>query len=268
MVKHLHWLIIFLALIFSPGLAQTNTDSIKLARTTFIKNQTVKADSLNDAALKLALPNASAADLNKAIENIMAGLHVYSKFRDTVGLRKTFDHLALVYHLQKKYTQAKWFFIQSNSLSRDKRDTINVVASLINLASVKDDIKDFSMAKRDLSEALFLAKTQPKIDQQIEVQKALAEYYSKQGDATAAATALNRINYLRDSVMKQIARRKAQSLAHPNTGEDTLQHINALPVNAERATHNAVVITIATLITAGLVGVCMLLYLLRKKRKQ
>jgi tetratricopeptide (TPR) repeat protein len=268
MVKQLRCLIILLSLFPSLSLAQSNADSAKLARAVFIKGQTVKADSLNTAALKLAQANASPADLNKAIENIMAGLHVYSKFRDTVGLRETFDHLALVYHLQKKYTQAKWFFIQSNSLSRDGRDTINIITSLINLASVKEDIKDFSLAKRDLTEALLLAKTRPKVDEQIEVQKALAEYYTKKGDAPAAAMALNRVNYLKDSIVKRIAQQKTQlTVANPTEKQDTL-HITDSPVNEEQTMHNGEVITIITLITAALAGICILFYLRSKKRNK
>jgi len=268
MVKKLRCLLILLTLSSSLSLAQSSTDSAKLVRAVFIKGQTVKADSLNNAALKLAQPNASPADLNKAIENIMTGLHVYSKFRDTVGLRETFNHLALVYHLQKKYTQAKWFFIQSNSLSRDGRDTINIITSLINLASVKEDIKDFSLAKRDLTEALLLAKTRPKVDEQIAVQKALAEYYTKKGDMPAAAMALNKINYLKDSVVKRMAQQRAQPSTNQVTKQDTVQHITTAPVNEEQAMHNGEVITIITLITAALAGICMVFYLRSKKRNK
>ncbi len=186
--------------------AQNKMDSAKIKRAEFLKTQTIKSDSLNREALKLARPNASNADLNQAIDDIMKGLHVYSKFRDTAGLVQTFDNLALVYHLQKKYTQAKWFNLQSNGLSRDGHDTAGIIHSLINLASVKQDIKDFALAKKDLDEALALAKTQHKRDAEINTEKALSVYYTKMGDSKNSVMALNRARFLIDTTAKKIAR--------------------------------------------------------------
>ena len=179
------------------------TDS--LTREQFIHSQTVKSDTLNQMALQLAVPGASAKDLNEAINLIMKGLHTYSRFRDSTGLRETFDHLAFVYHLQKKYVQAKWFYIQSNSLAREMRDTANIIHSLIALSSVKADIKDFEMANKDLNEALSLAKTQPGIDPEIEVQNRIAAYYTEREIPKKIAAALSRIAFLKDSVAKKNA---------------------------------------------------------------
>lgn len=180
---------------------QITTDT--LTREEFIRSQTIKADTLNQMALKLAVPGASNSDLNEAIGLIMKGLHTYSKFRDSTGMRETFDHLALVYHLQKKYVQAKWFYIQSNSYARDMRDTANIIHSLIALSSVKADIKDFEMADRDLAEAVSLARNQPGIDAEIEVQNSIAEYYTKRGIPKKIDAAINRIAFLKDSVAKR-----------------------------------------------------------------
>jgi hypothetical protein len=176
-----------------------------LTREQFIHSQTVKSDTLNQMALQLAVPGASAKDLNEAISLIMKGLHTYSRFRDSTGLRETFDHLAFVYHLQKKYVQAKWFYIQSNSLAREMRDTANIIHSLIALSSVKSDIKDFEMANKDLTEALSLAKTQPGIDPEIEVQNRIAAYYTEREIPKKIAAALSRIAFLKDSVAKKNA---------------------------------------------------------------
>lgn len=187
-------------------------DTAKLSREQFIHSQTIKSDSLNQKALQLAVPGASAKDLNQAINYIMQGLHAYAKFGDSVGLRETFDHLALTYHLQKKYVQAKWFYIQSNSISRDKRDTLNIIHSLMNLASVKTDIKDYSMAYRDLKEAMQLSRLTPKANIQIETLNGLANFYTKKGDAQKAALALNRIAFIKDSVQKQDKARLAAAM--------------------------------------------------------
>ncbi|WP_448698720.1 hypothetical protein ACFGVR_17825 [Mucilaginibacter sp. AW1-3] len=254
MIKKLLCLFILLTLNLPLSRAQVDTDSIKIARKIFIKSQTIKADSLNELALQLAAPGASSADLNKAIEHIMTGLHIYSKFSDSVGLRETFDHLGLVYHLQKKYTQAKWFILQSSAISREKKDTLNIIASLLTLASVKEDIKDFSLAKRDLDEALALAKTQPQINQQVEVLKTLAAYYTQKGDASQAQAALNRITFLRDSVTNIVAK---------NTKTDTSQHGNNQAFHNEGTRSKGWMIIIISLI---FLAVCIALYLRSKKR--
>jgi len=195
----------FLMLLLSVSVSAQSETKDTLTREQFIKSQTVKSDTLNQMALKLAVPGASAKDLNEAITLIMEGLHTYSRFRDSIGLRETFDHLALVYHLQKKYVQAKWFYIQSNSLAREMRDTANIIHSLIALSSVKADIKDFEMGNRDLSEALTLSKTQTGIDAEIEVQNAIAAYYTKREMPDKISKALSRIAFLQDSVAKKNA---------------------------------------------------------------
>jgi len=264
MVKKSLTLIIALLCTAMLAYSRTSNDTVQLTRTAYIKNFTVKADSLNNAALKLAQPGASLADLSKAIDHIMAGLHIYSKFRDSAGLRQTFDNLGLVYHLQKKYTQAKWFILQSNEISREKHDTLNIIASLLTLASVKQDIKDFNLAKRDLDEALSLAKTQPQIDQQISVQRALAQYYTKKGDKPQVAMALNRIKFLNDSVARVIANRTTAS--PPRITSDSMHRVTSTAVNEKDAQQKGVVITIITLLTAILAGVCMVFYRRSKQR--
>ena len=215
-------------LLFAFGIKNYAEPILKdsLTRKQFIHLQTVKADTLNQLALGLATPKASLKDLNQAIEYIMKGLHMYSKYRDSTGLRQTFDHLGLVYHLQKKYVQAKWFYIQSNSLSRELNDTANIIHSLIALSSVKTDIKDYEMASKDLHEALNIAKSQPGIDAQIEVEQASNQYYTKKGDAARASIALNRIIFLKDSVTKHNDQQKQALLQQQNKQKAVLQQKN------------------------------------------
>ena len=42
-------------------------------------------------------------------------------------------------------------------LSRAKNDNPNIIASLLELASIKTDIKDYTLAMRDLNEALSIS---------------------------------------------------------------------------------------------------------------
>jgi len=80
--------------------------------------------------------------------------------------------------------------------------------------------------------------------------------------------ALNRINYLKDSVIKRIAQQKVQPKVNPATKQDTMQHITALPIDEEQAMHNGELITIITLITTTLAGICMLFYMRSKRRNK
>src|SRR5665213_178513 len=86
---------------------------------------------------------------NEALNYTMRALHRYSMYNDTAGLRDCFDNLAKVYFAQRKYPQAKWFILQSNTLSRVKKDTANIITSLLTLSAIKSDIQDYGLAMRD-----------------------------------------------------------------------------------------------------------------------
>jgi hypothetical protein len=139
---------------------------------------------------------------NEALSYIMKALHRYSMYNDTTGLRTCFDNLATVYFAQKKYTQAKWFILQSNSISRIKKDTSNIITSLITLSSIKSDIKDYSLAMRDLNEAvqLSVANHTPKV--QSEVLRHFAMLYSRMKDYPKEELILKKRDSLEDSIRK------------------------------------------------------------------
>ncbi len=203
-------------LIVGKAHAQT-TPADSLTRIQFVKLQATKGDSLEQEALNIAKPGATNQQLNQAISNIMEGLHIYSKYRDTVGLVQSFDNLGMVYHLQKKYAQAKWYTLQSNTLSRYKRDTANIINSLINLATVKQDIKDYALAEQDLNEAAYLAKLIAKPTLRLSALQTLAGVYTKSGDTKKAAMVLNNIAHLKDSVKV----RKTIAATKPNVAGQT-----------------------------------------------
>ena len=139
---------------------------------------------------------------NEALSYIMKALHRYSKYNDTTGLRMSFDNLTKVYFAQKKYVQAKWFILQSNSISRIKKDTSNIISSLITLSAIKSDIKDYPLAMRDLNEALQLsvASHTPKV--QSEVLRHFAMLYSRMMDYPKEELILKKRDSLEDSIRK------------------------------------------------------------------
>ncbi|MFI5160271.1 MAG: hypothetical protein ACHQHN_03295 [Sphingobacteriales bacterium] len=64
-----------------------------------------------------------------------------------------FSDLAGVYIKLHRLSEAKWYLLQSNNLSREERDNKHTIANLISLASVKNDIGDAVSARADLVEA-------------------------------------------------------------------------------------------------------------------
>jgi len=143
----------------------------------------------------------------QALNYTMQGLHQYSLYNDTIGMRISFDALSKVYLSQKKYSEAKWFTLQSNTLSRIKKDVPNTISSLITLATVKGDIADYDLAAKDLNEALQIAQANHMRKTESEILRHYAMLYSKQKDYKSEAVILKK----RDSVEASI--QKAQDMA-------------------------------------------------------
>ncbi|MGN6178894.1 MAG: hypothetical protein ACTHNW_06920 [Mucilaginibacter sp.] len=138
----------------------------------------------------------------KALTYTMQALHYYSKYNDTTGMRTSFYNMARIYHAQRKYTQAKWFILQADNFSRVKNDVPNLINSLLELASIKSDIKDYNLALRDLHEALQLSVNNHYARNESAVQQSFAILYTRTQDYTKAAAALKRHNFIDDSIRK------------------------------------------------------------------
>ena len=93
----------------------------------------------------------------EAIHYTLLALHNYSYYEDTTGIRSSFDDLARVYVAQRKFSEAKWFTLQSNKISRQVKDVPNIIGSLVKLSAIKMELKENKMAMRDLNEALKLS---------------------------------------------------------------------------------------------------------------
>ncbi|HTK18607.1 MAG TPA: hypothetical protein VL442_03815 [Mucilaginibacter sp.] len=158
---------------------------------------------------------------NEAISNTLSAIHHYSKYDDSVGLRNSFDVLARVYHTQHKYIQAKWFIIQSNSISRVINDNPNIIASLLEMASIKADIKDYKLALRDLNEALAIASKNHMTKQEADVQLHYAMFYNVTKNTEKAAAAMKRYTAINDSMKRD---NEARTLAKLKT-TDSLQQV-------------------------------------------
>jgi hypothetical protein len=150
---------------------------------------------------------------NEAINYTLLAIQRYAVYNDTTGLRLSFDNLAKVYLAQKKYSQAKWFILQSNTLSRAKNDMPNIIASLLTLSLVKIDIKDYSLAMRDLNEAMQISITTHSQKAELEILRNYALLYHKLKNYPKEAMALKKRDALEDSIRKdEEAKLVAQNL--------------------------------------------------------
>lgn len=71
----------------------------------------------------------------------------------------SFSGLARLYMGKSKFSEAKWYLLQSLSLSKQTHDDKHTISSLIDLSLVKASIGDMDQARQDLNEARGIAIT-------------------------------------------------------------------------------------------------------------
>lgn len=75
------------------------------------------------------------------------------RFRIYADASYNFSDLAHLYIQQNRFSEAKWFLLQSNSISRQQNDDKHTVENLIDLATIKVYTSDYVQAQQDLNEA-------------------------------------------------------------------------------------------------------------------
>jgi tetratricopeptide (TPR) repeat protein len=173
-------------------------DSLKAPVYTEIAGLYLKYDTISNRKRKLYYQT-------EALNYTMMALHLYSRYSDSTGLRISFDNLAKVYSSQRKFSQAKWFILQSNNISRIKNDIPNIIASLVKLSTVKMEIRDYKLAMRDLNEALTLSIANKIPQLEAAVQKNFGYLYNRMDNPAKGAIALKRADTILDSIKAQEA---------------------------------------------------------------
>lgn len=176
-------------------LKQAANDSLKTTIYTQMAAKYLVYDTISNNKTKLYYQE-------QALTYTLLALHGYSRYNDTAGLRNCFNNLSRVYRSQKKYSQAKWFILQSNTIARAQNDVPNIISSLNELAGIKMEIKDYSLAMRDLNEALKLSALHHYAKAESAVQLNYALLYNRMKDYTRGAIALKRHAYIDDSIRR------------------------------------------------------------------
>ncbi|MET3980212.1 tetratricopeptide (TPR) repeat protein [Mucilaginibacter sp. UYP25] len=186
----------------------TTNDTLKGVIYTQIASEYLKFDRQPNRNLK-------AYYQTEAIHYTLLALHNYSYYEDTTGIRGSFDDLAHVYVAQRKFSEAKWFTLQSNKISRQIKDIPNIINSLVKLSAIKMELKEYKMALRDLNEALKWSSgnNMPKLE--AVVQQNYAYLYNRLKDYEKGDAAEKRATEL--GAQAQLDDEKPVSISFDNT---------------------------------------------------
>ena len=127
-------------------------------------------------------------------------LYAY-KIRDKIGSMRCYDQLAEIFQLQKRFSEAKWFYIQSNMVARKINNSPGIVNSLVSLGHVKMSIGDHQLALTDFREAEQLSISNKYRFKLVEIKGDLSKVYAVMGNKSAASSALSEFTVLKDAIL-------------------------------------------------------------------
>jgi hypothetical protein len=113
--------------------------------------------------------------LELAEETAMKTAQHNMRFRIYDVASYNFRDLAQLYVQQNRFSEAKWYFLQSTFLARQQNNNKLTISNLSKLAMVKCEIGDFILAQQDLLEAREIAAAHGWVIEIIEVEKKLTQ---------------------------------------------------------------------------------------------
>jgi len=119
----------------------------------------IKNKKANDAIVQPVDLGPSQFSLEAAEASTIKMAKHNMRFRIYHEASYNFSDLAQLYIQLHRLSEAKWYFLQSNQISREENDDKHTISNLVNLAMVKVDIGDMLSARADLFEARDLART-------------------------------------------------------------------------------------------------------------
>jgi len=140
---------------------------------------------------------AEAIIINKALPLFSYKIH------DKIGAMRCYDQLAEIFHKQKRFSEAKWFYIQSNMVARKINNSPGIVSSLVSLGHVKMSIGDHQLALSDFREAEKLSIANKYQFKLVEIKGDLSQVYTAMGNKSAASSALSEFTVLKDAILKR-----------------------------------------------------------------
>jgi tetratricopeptide (TPR) repeat protein len=210
------------------------SDSLRAALYTKLAAVYLKYDTISDPSKQLSYQD-------HALIYTLKSIHFYSRGNDTLGLRTCFNNLERVYFDQKKYPEAKWFILQSNTISRQKKDYPNIITSLLTLADIKGTIKDYKLAMRDLDEAIQISEAHHYQKIELDVFKSYAILYSRMNNYPKEAEFLKKRDLLDLSIQKS----ERDSLVAANAAKELQQKKKADLLLAKKKVYTSSIKTLS-----------------------
>ena len=106
---------------------------------------------------KYHIPDQSDYELDAAEAAIMKTAQHNMRFRIYDIASYNFSQLAELFMKQNRFSEAKWYLLQSNNISRQQNDDGHTIANLMDLAMVKANLGDLQQSQQDLDEARQIA---------------------------------------------------------------------------------------------------------------
>ena len=133
---------------------------VRYPQIALVQNHPVKnfpASSFSKSKLPKFVPVQSDYNIELAEAAIMKVAQHNMRFRIYDIASYNFSDLAKLYIKESRFSEAKWFLLQSSTISRQENDNKHTVANLMDLAMVKANMGDPVQAQQDLAEAQQMA---------------------------------------------------------------------------------------------------------------
>lgn len=133
---------------------------------------------------------------------IKKALPLFTRMGNKAGRMKCFQSLTGLYYNQKRYSEAKWFCIQTTTLAEKLHDKQALIGSLIHIAEVKNALEDHEDALIDYKKAESLAIQNEYMVKLVEIKGNIGETYNLMGNYLAAGSALDEYTRLHEKLIK------------------------------------------------------------------
>jgi hypothetical protein len=128
-------------------------------------------------------------------------LPLLSKLNDKGTLISCYRELAYAYEVQELFAQAKWFYLQSLTLAKQKNDARGIILASMPLADFKCALSDFRPAIQDFREAEWVAIQAHELPLLLLLKSKLLQAYNQVGDTDKTAQYASECAQLKDILL-------------------------------------------------------------------
>ena len=152
-----------------------------------------KSATTISAATKVYTPNVVASTLNRRVYSLDIAEAIllkeakhHMRYRQYSIASTDFNTLANLYIVAKRFSEAKWFLLQSNAIAKRENNNTLIIINLLDLATIKAAMGELALARTDLKEAHDLANLKGLSTNLAEIDKITREIELKNGSASFA----------------------------------------------------------------------------------